>query len=139
MRITICGSTKFLEEMRNVKSLLEKQGHIALIPLSAEINQTKTFWNELRNKDIKRFASLKGERMKGHFEKIKSSEAILVLNYDKDGKTNYIGPNTLMEMGVAFDYGKKIFVLNPLPNNDFYEELVSMSPTVLDGNLSKID
>lgn len=34
------------------------------------------------------------------------SDAILVLNYDKKGIKNYIGGNTLMEMGFAHVHDK---------------------------------
>ncbi len=139
MRLTVCGSIKFIEQMKEVKSILEKQGHEVLLPLSAELKQDKNFWNELKTKDIEKFASFKGKRMKGHFDKIKSSDAILVLNYDKDGKTNYIGPNTFLEMAIAFDYGKKIFVLNPLDNDSNHEELISMAPICLNGNLELME
>ncbi len=139
MKITLCGSIKFVKEMREMKSLLEEQGHEILIPLSAELNQDKTFWNEIKINNIEEFASLKGGRMKGHFDKIKESDAILVLNYDKDGRINYIGPNTFLEMAIAFDCNKKIFVLNPLAENDpNFEELISMSPIIVNGDLSKI-
>ena len=140
MKITLCGSIKFIKEMIEVKSGLEEQGHDILLPLSAEKNETKAFWNELKKNKIEEFVSLKGERMKGHFNKIKSSDAVLVLNYDKEGKINYIGPNTFLEMAVAFDNGKKIFVLNPLPDYDQnYEELISLSPIIINSNLLKIE
>ncbi len=139
MKITICGSLKFIKEMDAVKNALEKEGHAVLLPLSAETGQSKEWWNQLKFENINKFASLKGERMKGHFDKIKSSDAILVLNYDKNNKKNYIGPNTLIEMGVAFDNNKKIFILNELTRDDLnYEELISMSPICLNGNLKNI-
>ena len=140
MKIVICGSIKFIKEMRDVKGLLEKLGHIVIMPRSAELNQTKAFWNELRNNNIKEFIRSKEARMREYFNEVRSSDAIIVLNYDKEGKKNYIGPNTLLEMGLAFDCRKKIFVLNPLPGYDnAYEELISMSPIVLDGDISRIN
>jgi len=139
MKITICGSVKFIEEMKNAKLILERGGHSILLPASAELNQDKSFWNRMKSGDITKYASMKAERMRGHFDKIKSSEAIIVLNYDKDGKKNYIGINTLMEMAVAFDCGKKIFVLNPVSENDpYYEETVSMSTVCLNGRLENL-
>jgi len=139
MIITICASLKFISQINEVKSILEKKGHSVLVPLSAEINQDKEYWNHLKSNNIEKFASIKGGRMKGHFDKIKSSDAILVLNYDKHGNKNYIGANTLIEMGIAFEHGKKIFVLNNLPEDSpAYEELVSMSPVCLDGELDRI-
>lgn len=56
-----------------------------------------------------------------------------------DDKVNYIGPNTFLEMAIALDYGKKIFVLNPILDSDRnYEELISMSPIVINGSLEEI-
>lgn len=138
MKITICGSLQFIVQMMDVKSKLEQKGHTVLVPLSAEINQSKNWWNKLKSEDIMKFASLKGERMMGHFDKIKSSDAILVLNYDKEGKKNHIGANTLMEMAVAFENNKKIFILNELAEDSSYEEVISMFPIILNGNLENI-
>jgi hypothetical protein len=138
MKITICGSLQFIAQMMDVKSKLEQKGYTVLVPLSAEINQSKDWWNKLKSEDIMKFASSKGERMMGHFDKIKSSDAVLVLNYDKEEKKNYIGANTLMEMAVAFENNKKIFILNELAEGSNYEEIISMSPIILNGNLESI-
>ncbi len=139
MKIAICGSIKFAEEMKAVKEQLEQLGHEALLPHSAEVGDLKPYWAELRAKDLKEFTKVKGERIKGHFGKIVSCDAILVLNYDKEGKPNYIGPNTFLEMGLAFHEGKQIFLLNPIMESDAnYEELLALQPTVLNGDLGKI-
>jgi hypothetical protein len=139
MKITICGSTKFIKEMREVKERLEIFGHEVLVPVSVEINQDKDYWNGLKLNDFDKFLEIKGERMLGHFDKIKSSDAILVLNYDKDGKNNYVGGNTFIEMAVAFEHGKKIFLVNPTPKDSSYkEEIESMRPIIINGDLKKI-
>ena len=139
MKIAICGSIKFAEEMKGVKKQLEALGHTALLPYSAEVGDLKPYWAELRARDLKEFAKIKGERVRGHFEKIVACDAILVLNYDKEGRRNYIGPNTFLEMGVAFHEGKKIFLLNPIMESDAnYEELLALQPIVLEGDLRKI-
>lgn len=139
MRITICGSTKFVKEMREVKEKLELLGHDIILPLSAEMNQGKEYWNNMKQTDSDNFLNVKRERMLGHFDEVKSSDAILVLNYDKDGKKNYIGGNTFLEMAIALEHGKKIFLLNPAPKDSSYiEEIESMKPVVLTGDLNKI-
>ncbi len=70
-------------------------------------------------------------------ENLKKSDAILVMNYTKNGKENYIGANTLMEIGMAFILQKKIFILNPSP--EFCkDELEAIEVQVLNGDLSKI-
>ena len=67
------------------------------------------------------------------------SDAILVLNYDKKGIKNYIGGNTLMEIGFAHILNKKIFLLNPIPDIDFYKsEIEATKPIILNGNLSNL-
>lgn len=139
MKITICGSLKFIEEMKDVKEKLENLGHEVLIPLSVELNQSKEYWNKLKLSDFNVFLDIKGERMTDHFDKVKSSDAILVLNYDKDGKKDYIGGNILIEMAIAFEHGKKIFLFNQIPMESHYvEEIASMKPIILNGNLDLI-
>ncbi len=61
--------------------------------------------------------SVKRKAMEKFNEKLKESDAILVMNYTKDDKENYIGANTLMEIGMAFILQKKIFILNPSPES----------------------
>ncbi len=125
--------------MIEIKEQLGKLGHYVLVPLSAEMNQSKEYWNKLKLDNFDKFVGIKGERMLGHFDKIKSSDAILVLNYDKDGKKNYIGGNTFLEMAIAFEHAKKIFLFNPIPKESPYmEEIASMKPIIIDHDLKKI-
>ncbi|MEZ4114188.1 MAG: hypothetical protein R3B65_01930 [Candidatus Paceibacterota bacterium] len=49
-----------------------------------------------------------------YWEFIKTSDAILVLNLEKKGIKNYIGGSTLMEMGFAYGFEKKIYLYNPI-------------------------
>ena len=60
------------------------------------------------------------------------------MNTDKDGKSNYIGGNTFLEMGFAHVLGKSIYVLNPLPEVSYRDELDAMKPVVLNGDLNLI-
>jgi len=139
MRITVCGSIKFSEEMKNARSLLERMGHAILIPDSVDEGLSKDFWNGLKTTDPGKYAIMKAERLRGISKKIKSSDAVLILNYDKDGKKSHVGVSSLMEMAVAFEHGKRIFVLNPLPKDEpHYEETVSMAPVCLDGKLGNL-
>lgn len=142
MKITICGSIKFIKEMMETKQKLVELGHDVLVPLSAEINQSKEYWINLKLNDFNRFLVLRGERMLGHFDKIKSSDAIIVLNYDKDGIKNYVGGATFGEIMVAFHYNKKIFLLNPIPTDErlafIIDEIESVKPIVINGNLDLI-
>ena len=80
----------------------------------------------------------KEQAIRAHFEKIEWADAILVLNYDKRGLANYVGGNTLIEMGLAFHLRKTIYLLNPIPEIGYKEELLAMKPVLINGDLGKI-
>ena len=65
--------------------------------------------------------------------------AVLVLNPDKKGIKNYIGGNTLIEMGFAYVLDKKIFLYNPIPEMSYTDEIKAMKPIILNKDLSKIE
>jgi len=68
-----------------------------------------------------------------------NSDAILVLNFTKNNIENYVGGNTLMEIGFAHVHDKKIFLLNPVPEEVSYtDEIKAMVDVVLEGDLRKI-
>jgi len=76
--------------------------------------------------------------IKWYYDAITKSDAILVLNFDKNGVKNYIGGNTLMEMGFAHVNDKKVFLLNPAPEMGYKEEILAMTDKIIGSNLAKI-
>jgi len=82
------------------------------------------------------------DMIKRYWDFIKNSDAILILNQEKKGISNYIGGNTLMEMGFAYGHGKKIFLFNTIPKRSermhYVDEIMDMKPIVINGDLSKI-
>ncbi len=125
MKVTICASIAFYENMLDIKLKLEKLGHMVNIPI---------FDIKSNNFDVNR----KEEVMKLHFLKIELCDAILVLNYDKNEIENYIGPNTLIEIGLAFYLKKKIYLLNSIPEISYKEEILGMKPIVISADLKKV-
>jgi len=132
----------FAREMKSAKDKLEQNGHKVDVPeLVEKFMKIKKL--EMR---AKRGGGIEGAKLKidydlirKHWEKIKYGDAILVLNYTKNRTKNYIGGNSFLEMGFAHILNKIIFLLNPVPTNKFYhEELLAMSPVILNGKLSKI-
>jgi len=70
---------------------------------------------------------------------MQGADAVLVLNLDKHGIKNYIGGNTLMEIGFAHVLNQKIFLYNPIPEIAYYKtEIEAVKPVVINGDLSKI-
>lgn len=74
-----------------------------------------------------------------HFAKINTSDAILVVNEDKNGVANYVGGNTLIEISHAYAQGLDIFLLNPVPEVGYADEIRGMHPILLDGELDALD
>jgi len=140
MKITLCGSVKFANKFVESYHELENIGHEPKMhELMFGIADGSA--SELI-KDIKRehwSTKKKHGFIKWWYNSITESDAILVLNYDKNGIKNYIGGNTLMEMGFAHVHDKKIFLMNPVPEEVSYsDEIKAMVDVVLDGDLSKI-
>ena len=84
-------------------------------------------------------ADLKRGFIDEHFAKVDTSEAVLVVNEDKNGIKNYIGGNTLIEIAYAYSQGLDIFLLNPVPEIGYADEINGMHPIILNGDISKID
>jgi len=70
--------------------------------------------------------------------KVRESDALLVLNFEKNNQPNYIGGATFLEIFRAWELGKKVFLFNQIPDNLLKDELTAMSPLILNGDLTKI-
>lgn len=129
----------FYTDVFKIGQELENMGWKVLYPESALIMKQKEnfdpkqFRGSITTKDKARFIKL-------HFKKELKSHAILVVNKTKNGIKGYVGGNALMEMGIAFNAGIKIYVLNKYPKNGpFYDEISAMEPIVLNGKVSEIE
>ena len=124
----------FAKEMIKTKESLEEDGHTVLMP-----NEINKFLDE---KEVRQKWDMKGDGdicfIKEHEKKIRESDAILVLNYDKNGVKNYVGGNTLMEIGFAYVLDKKIYLMSPIPDLSYKDENIHMKPIVLQNDLNKI-
>ncbi|MBT4722240.1 hypothetical protein HN958_02745 [Candidatus Falkowbacteria bacterium] len=145
MMITVCCSLSFSDEAIKIEKSLKKLDFDPYIPFtiydckSKGIKDIKQWISDFIKKDPGGFDQLKKDRMEMHYKKVAASDAILVLNYDKKGIKNYIGANTLLEMGLAFWLKKRIYLLNPIPEElDYAEEIKGMKPVVINDDLSLI-
>ena len=136
MKIAICASMVFVEKMVQVKGQLEEIGHTVFISQFAE-----GYLGKAENEKEKLAVQDKNEHdaIRKFWEIIKQSDAILVLNYDRKGIKNYIGGNTLMEIGFAHVLNKQIFLMNPIPDIEYYRsEIEAVSPVIVEQDLNKI-
>ncbi len=140
MKITICGSVKFAGRLVEVYHKLKEMGHEPVMheEMFGIADGTAKELIEAVSKDHGE-AKRKYNFIKLWYNYIKSSDAILVCNFDKNGIKNYIGGNTLMEMGFAHVNDKKVFLLNPIPEGvPYVDEIRAMTDVVLKCDLSKI-
>ena len=136
MKIAICASMVFAEKMVQVKCRLEEIGHTVFISQFAEgyLGKAEKEKEQLAVQDKNEH-----DAIRKFWEIIKQSDAILVLNYDRKGIKNYIGGNTLMEIGFAHVLNKQIFLMNPIPDIEYYRsEIAAVSPVILEQDLNKI-
>lgn len=143
MKIVICGSIDHTYEMKEAADKLVALGHEIELPLTSQ----KILGGELEMDEFKKekekngdgsFRKIKFDVIKRYFEIIKKSDAILVCNFAKNGIENYIGGNTFLEMGFAHVLDKKIYLLNPIPEISYKDEILAMQPAVIEGNLNLI-
>ena len=135
MKICICCSLAFTDEVKEIANRLHELGHEVLLPNGVIIDA-------IYKAD---FDSVKAKRGNGydfvreHFKKIEESDAMLVCNFTKNGIDNYIGANTFLEMGFAYYIKKPIYALNPLPDYKYInDELLNFDVKVINGDLSEI-
>lgn len=146
MKITICGSIAFIDEMVEAKCRLEEMGHEVQMPpteivdgAGAAIPAKQYYHFRKTTTQIDGWIwDRKEEAMRNHFNKVVWADAILVLNHDKNKVVGYIGANTLLEMGLAFHHGKRIYLFGPIPQLPYKEEILGMKPIAIDTDLSRI-
>lgn len=136
MKIAICTSMVFTEKMLEIKKELENSGHTVFVSKFSDAYIGKTV--EEKEK-ITIFHKNEKDAIREFWEEIKKSDAILVLNYDRKGVKNYIGGNTLMEIGFAHVLGKRIFLMNPIPEIEYYKsEIEAVKPVIINGDLNLV-
>ena len=133
--IAICGSMKFAKEMELCRKELQNKGFDVFAPhATVDISGYKESGST--EEAIER--KVQNDYIRAHYNLIKQSEGILVLNYDKNGITNYISGNTLMEMGFAFTMNRDIFLLNGIPDVPYKSEIAAMQPIIINENFDEI-
>jgi len=141
-KIAVCSSASFYTQVIALSYEIEKLGLEVILPRTAarmksegqENHEAITDWSKAP-------IGYHGKALliKQHFEEIERADAVLVANYEKHGKPNYIGPNVLMEMAVGFYLNKPIFILNDIPDSSpLIDEILGLEPLRLKGDIKKL-
>lgn len=134
MKIVVCGSMSNYLKMKALKDELLKNNHEVILPDPSTNRQLQEIIKQdyVDTSDLK----LKYDYIRKHYDHIVEADFIIIANYGKNGIENYVGGNSFLEMGFAYCLGKPIYLVNPIPQIDFYyHEMVAMKPSILNGNL----
>ncbi|MEK7177051.1 MAG: hypothetical protein AAB719_02055 [Patescibacteria group bacterium] len=135
MKIFLCASKHCYSHVARIKDELESLGHTVALPNSYD--------EPMKEEEMKSLGSQEHHRWKKSMihlqkEKVDANDAILVLNFEKNGQQNYIGGATFLEIFQAFDSGKPVYLYNPIPESNFKDELIGMGVEVINGDLTRI-
>jgi len=127
---------QFTDKMLEVRNKLQKLGHDAFI---TDLHKTMIGKSEEEIEKIKLHQKYSMDAIREFWKAMQNADAVLVLNLDKNGIKNYVGGNTLMEIGFAHVLNQKIFMWNPIPDMPYCKtEIKAVKPIIINGDLSKI-
>ncbi len=133
MKICICGSLSFTDEILRVAGNLEEMGYEVLLPAGVERGLIK------REDFDPVQAKFETDTIHNHPEKIRAADAVLMCNFTKNGIQNYIGANSFCELYLARYFDKPVFALNSLPEQPYiHDEIMAFGIKVLDGDLDRL-
>jgi len=133
MKILLICSKHFYDKLNDYKISLEKLGHEIYMPNCWDAPET-----EAKYRGTPEHHLFKAKMYKQSEATIKNVDAVLVLNFNKNGQENYIGGATFLEIYDAFRMDKKIYFVNDIPNNMLKDELIGFNPTIIGSDFSKI-
>jgi len=136
MKIGIIGSMQYVEKMLETRDELIDLGHDAFV---TKLHEALVGKSDEEKEKIKIYQKNNKDAIREFWNAMQGADAVLVLNLDKNGIKNYIGGNTLMEIGFAHVLKQKIFLYNPIPDISYYKtEIEAVKPVIINGDLTKI-
>jgi len=133
MKILIICSKAFYDKIPSIKEKLERAGHVVELP-----NCYDDPGVEARCRGTEEHSKFKAEMFKKSENTISKMDAVLVLNFDKNGQKNYIGGATFLEMYDAFRMNKRIYLFNDIPEGMLKDEIIGFAPLVINGDMDKV-
>ena len=139
MKIMICCSTAFYDKVEEISDYLLKKGYEVIYP-NGYLENSFELVDDVSEEEYSKFFK---DMFLESIEKIKHSDAIVVLNYTKrkngEDLANYIGASTFLEMYEAFVNDKKIYMMNDFPDNMLLDEIKGFRPIILNGDINNLN
>ena len=127
---------QFVDKMIEIKNELNKMGHKAFL---TDLHKSMIGKNDSEIEKIKLYQKFNKDAIREFWMAMQGADAVLVINFDKNGIKNYVGGNTLMEIGFAHVLNQKIFMFNPIPEMPYCKtEIEAVKPVIINGDLSLI-
>ena len=130
-RVVLCGSMTFYGEMIRVQHRLDK--------LSVPVSLPDAEDERIMALGIDQYERFKRRVSLAHMRRVRhrSTFGILVLNLDKRGVADYIGPSTFAEIAMATAFSKRVYLLGSCPES-YADELAAWGAVALDGRLDRL-
>ena len=125
-----------VKKMVEAKDILVINGHEVVLPKFTEEYSKMNNLDTVHNESVKN--KVNHDLIRNYFKEINNCDAILVINEERHGIAGYIGGNSFLEMGFAHILNKQIFLLNPIPEIGYRDEIEAMIPIIINGDLSQI-
>jgi hypothetical protein len=135
MKIFITASRSAYDKVEQIKNQLEQAGHSVTPPNGFDQPGQES---ETQRLTPEAYANWKAGMLREDGRIVSAHDAVLVLNFEKHGQSNYIGGATFLEMFKAFDLGKKLYLYNPIPEGMLTDEIIGLQPVIIHGDLSLI-
>lgn len=137
MKIVVGGSMAFAKEQLEAKRVLESMGHEVLVTDDVDVYVNNPSVKDNFDEELK--ACLDNDIVRSFFKKIENTDAYVVINKEKNGARGYLGASVLMEIGLAYHLGKKVFLLEEIDKSQSCAlEVAIINPTILNGDLSRV-
>jgi hypothetical protein len=133
MKISICGSMAFIDQMEMLATELRKRGFAVSTPVREE---RMIAWNSI---DPEEAIRLKSGYISGYLQEIRSADFVLIANYKKSGVAGYIGANSLIEAAFAYALGIPVIFLFEPGHQACRLEALAMMNSCLNGAISGFD
>lgn len=135
MKIFVICSKNFYNKIPDIQKKLEENDHVITLPNCFDDPSTEERYRNLGSVEHSKW---KAEMLQHSTDVIDSNDAVLVLNFEKNGIRNYIGGATFLEMYDAFRLGKKIFMYNDAPKGILHDEIVGFEPIIISGDVNNV-